>query len=297
MVRREYKILVAISVVLIISTVLYQLSLVKGELSLYNDGFNGASKLYRLVDIDVILDDGFIENLDPLDTAIIMPLLKPVGEEAYSILDYVYKGGMAIILDEHGFSNQLLSKAGYDVGVMNTTILDEIFKNSSRYYPLALNIYPKTMVEYILLNKPSYIYIRSRAKYVRVIAVTSNYSYADMDGDGYYSFGEPIKSFIVGVSIRYGRGSIVLFSDKDVFSNSVLDYRGNIEFLKQLVGKRKLYYCILYIDTPFIDYIRYYIDFSTKRRFSNIVYELTIYVFGLAFSMVFAYAITRKVGE
>ena len=293
MVSRSYRVLAVVSIILLVSMILYVLSTVQSELSIYNTGGNGASLFYEKLEPRLLLD---IEGLEKLsnNTAVITPLLKKPSDRDYTaMLKYVYRGGLLIVLDEEGYSNRLFSILGLNIRVMNTTVLDEIMKNKTRYYPLALLAKPVNSIDHVLLYKPVYIYIRPIGKRVEVVAETSPYSYADMDGNEYYSFGEPMKSFVVCIRVGYGAGSIILISDKDFISNNVVESSSNIEFIEYMIGNRTPYYCILYTNPTLIDIIRYYLYSSSQESVSGTLYTVVVIVVGVLFSLVYNYVVKK----
>lgn len=188
---------------------------------------------------------------------VIVPLQKRLVDR--DIIDYMYKllhgGSIVIILDEQGYSNELVKEIGLDIRVVNQTVLDEIQKYKSRYYPI-IKIYidgsNKTMS--LTLFMPSYILAgKNRSSYM--IGYTSKYAYADLDGNSVYSQGEHIGQYILVYGARIGYGLLIIVSDKDFITNRLLG--NNTWFLEELILDRELILYTRYLDLGFLDKMKY----------------------------------------
>ena len=85
---------------------------------------------------------------------------------------------------------------------------------------------------------------------------TSKYSYLDLNGNRLYDVGEEMGSYIVGVSIRVGRGMVVLIPDADFISNMALRNASNYEFVRDLVSKDACWLVLAGLDVTDIEHVR-----------------------------------------
>ncbi|MEM2757728.1 MAG: hypothetical protein QW596_04730, partial [Sulfolobales archaeon] len=180
---------------------------------------------------------------------IVVVLNNELQSSEYSVIeDLLSSGSTVVILDEYGYSNNLLKYLGLDALVVNHVVLDEVFKYGNREYPLLrLGGTELNLTTY----GPTYIYVSDSSF---VVAETSKYSYIDLNGDGYYSLGESMKSYPVVVQFYVGRGRLVLISDLDVISNGLFDT--NKLALIKLVGT-PVYIVINHLVLSNTDYLKY----------------------------------------
>lgn len=204
------------------------------ELSIYNTGWNGLSKLAR--DLNPIILSNLTEagGLDPGSTALIAPLTRPLAPVEVEVLaNYTLGGGLLVVLDEQGYSAPLLAALGVAARVeANATVLDQVYNlNGSRFHPIAE---PPSGGFRVALDKPRPIEARAG---VEVLLETSPYSYIDADGDGVYTPGEPLGPAPVAVTAVAGAGELVLVADTGVAMNHL--YPVNAPFLRHVIGDRQ----------------------------------------------------------
>ncbi|MEM2575715.1 MAG: DUF58 domain-containing protein [Sulfolobales archaeon] len=213
----------------------------------FNTGVNGVSKFteYFCSNFIYSLSDVF----KGFNGTIVVVLNNELQSSEYSVIeDLLSSGSTVVILDEYGYSNNLLKYLGLDALVVNHVVLDEVFKYGNREYPLLrLGGTELNLTTY----GPTYIYVSDSSF---VVAETSKYSYIDLNGDGYYSLGESMKSYPVVVQFYVGRGRLVLISDLDVISNGLFDT--NKLALIKLVGT-PVYIVINHLVLSNTDYLKY----------------------------------------
>lgn len=230
----------------------------------YNLGSNGYSKILSSIPSTInILKD--LEKMEQ-NALILIPLAKSMDTWAYDVIRNLLKHGMIIaILDEEGYSNNLMVHLGIGARIEAIKVLDEISKNRSREYPLVdlkMNNITLSMATY----KPSYI-VRG-VNECNFVAKTSKYAYADIDGNGYYTPGEPMGVYEVVCSWRIDNGWLWLIADLDIIANNILVLGNNIEFLKLLLSLnnvQKISLVIDYLNLTLVDSIRY--------RVNSIIFE------------------------
>lgn len=197
--------------------------------------------------------------MDNRSIVVVLPLERQIDSKAIEgIKRLLAHGSTVVVLDEKGYSNQLLEDIGISARVAPIAVLDEVSKVYSRFYPVAsIDIGNNTLR--IVTYKPSYISIENTSKTLAV-AKTSPYAYADVNGDGYYTVGEPIEPFVIVSLWRVGNGSLWLISDLDVFRNDLIRLGDNSRLFEVLVDSRPSYLVIGYLNLGSIDVLKYWLS-------------------------------------
>ena len=204
-------------------------------LSPYNLGVEGLSKFMELYSPEVSFGD---IPLRGYDTVVLVLDRGPVNSSIYR--DYVYGGGRLIILDEKGYSNDLLRDMGLDIRVSNMCVLDEVYKYWDRFHVKADTYHGYE----VGLAGPCYI----EAREADVLAYSSRFSYLDVDGNARYSMDEPMGSFPLIVRARVGAGEVILVGDSDFIANLFLDKGINRDFLGDILNG------VVLLDLSYTDY-------------------------------------------
>lgn len=221
--------------------------------SVFNTDDRGYSYLALITDakvsIDIPVDVG-------VGSVIFMPLTSHLDSSKYVVLESLLKkGSTVVLLDEEGYSNGFLRYIDVDAEIMNTKVLDEVYRVFSREYPLAsLEIGNASLA--LAMYRPSYIVLRGAEK-AKAIATTSRYSYSDTNGDGFYTSGEVMERHVVGCLWVLGNGSLWLLADLDIFANKLIGFGQNKNFLEFIAGKRDVYIVIGYAGANTIDRLKY----------------------------------------
>ena len=241
--------------------------------------FNVGSRGYsRLIDIlNAKLEDNIkdISIEEATKYAIVMPLQKRIIDR--ETIDYVnkllHRGSIVIILDEQGYSNELIKEIGLDIEIVNQTILDEIWRADNRFYPTS-KIYMADSNETLplVLHVPSHILMGiNRSGYM--IGYTSKYAYIDLDGSGNYSLGDQMGQYVLVYGDKIGDGLIVIVSDLDFAINELLD--DNKEFFGKIVYGRELILYTRYLDLGFLDKLKYgFLELNIIARQGSMEYLL-----------------------
>ena len=203
------------------------------ELSIYNTGWDGLSRLATDLGPAILSNLTQASSLDPASTALIVPLIRPLtAAEVEALSNYTLSGGLLVILDEAGYSAPLLEALGVGVRVeVNATVMDQVVNlNGSRFHPLAEQ--PGGGLR-VALDKPRPLEVTRGSD---VLLETSPYSYIDIDGDGYYTPGEPLGPVPVAVRARVGLGEVVVIADTGFVMNYL--YAENAAFIHAVIGDR-----------------------------------------------------------
>lgn len=241
----------------------------------YNIGFEGYSKLLdTIASIEIAKD---LNHIEPFSIAI-LPLTKEISNlNSEYIKNLTVAGVTIIILDENGYSNKLLKDLGLGIEIRKTKVLDEVSKYGSREYPVIVIDFNNTILR-IVTYKPSYIAsLKEFSK--EITGSTSDYAYADEDGNGFYTLGEVIGKYNVICSASLDKGSLWVIADLDILSNRVIDYLDNRRFIEILASSRKVYIALEGLDVGLFDIIRYTLTRGLGGIYSN------IFIFPLVFAV------------
>lgn len=211
----------------------------------YNDGIKLFIDRY---DAEAYYTQYTIDNVST-----IVLILEDTPHNISKYINYVENGGNLLILDNEGYSNNIISETGVDVAVYNSTVLDEVYKYRERFNVKA-NV---TIGDYsIVLYMPSYIEVAD--PHVEILAESSIYSYIDMDRGGNYTVGEPIGRWVLAVRYRYGEGYITIVSSKSLVCNEYIGL--NSRFLHELLDGGKVIVDLSTVKHKPIDSLKLYID-------------------------------------
>lgn len=263
----SYRVLVIVLVFFIpISSVALIINLpTETPYSPFNVGVNGYSGVVELLHTSIAYGLGDVPK--GFKGSVLLPLTKELVLHDYGVIKELVEGGVnLVILDEFGYSNNLLKYLGVNAVVVSGVVLDEVFRGSSRYYPLVKSSFSGRSLE-LITCRPAYIEVFDSS--YSFIGTTSNYSYVDLNGDGYYSLGEVMKPYVIIYSRRLGNGSITVVADLDVLSNELLSM--NSLGVKELVGS-PTYLIIGYLNLSSVDYVKYLL---TKLPVINYRRDLT----------------------
>jgi len=187
------------------------------------------------------------------DVSTIILILEDNPHNISKYINFLEDGGNLIILDNEGYSNTISSEIGAGIVVYNSTVLDEVYKYRERSNVKA----DVSIGNYsIVLYKPGYIEVSEPG--VDILAISSIYSYVDMDGGGNYTVGEPIGSRVLAVRYRYGNGYITIVSSKSLICNEYIGL--NSRFLDELVGGGRVIIDLSTVRHTSIDSLKLYID-------------------------------------
>ncbi len=231
--------------------------------SLINVYWNGYSEFEATVHPKLIASPADLLK-DPKSIYIIIPARNYTQLEIEEIIDYTLRGGTILLLsDRDNPANQILKDLGiksrFDGHIVRDPFFYEknpglVFANLSKTTVITTNA---TQIE---LDQATIIRPSSQAI---ALYKTSSSSYIDLDGNGYYTEGEPRGSFPVVVYEPMGNGGIILISDPDIWINGMIDKSMNKQFLIDLIKDKQVFLDISHLDMA--PYELYHIRISILR--------------------------------
>jgi len=232
----------AISVPLVTSSAPY---------SMYNNGPRGYSALASMAS-RIVWGPG-LSGVSDKDYVLLVAATKPLGNESLkNLVEWVETGGELIVLDEHGYANRLFDELGLGLRVRDVAVYDVLSNDGSRLDPVAVVRVSGEAIR-VVFHTVSLVEVNSS---VEVLASTSPLSYADIDGDGYYSFVDRLGPFPL-VAMAGHNGSVIVIPDLDVFANKYIGMYNNTGFLKTLLAGRKLAIYAQALNASSNDYLKY----------------------------------------
>jgi hypothetical protein len=177
---------------------------------------------------------------------------------------YAENGGTLVIMDETGIINNALSNFNINIRINGHLLLDPVFYYKSWKLPKITDITKTSItknVTTIATNLPSVLNITTHN--IKILAKSSPFSFLDLKGNYEPSPESPAGPFPIAAETSYGKGQIIIFSDSDLFINSMITLADNLQLLKNIAQNKKAI-----IDTGVWKK-------STQTIFRNII--LTIY--------------------
>lgn len=203
------------------------------DFNVFNEGPTGLSALTSRYSPSITLDTSYLTKLEPRSYAYLVIRSSEVGQsEVASLVDFLANGGLVIASGTPTFLNSLLKQLNVSVEVGEATVFDSIRNYGDRFHPLG---YSPTCNVTISTYLPRYIIINDDAK---IVAYSSEFSYVDLDGDGYMDLNEPEGPFPLVAAVSVKNGTLFVVSSPHIFTNSLLN--NNSQFLDCLVSGRKL---------------------------------------------------------
>lgn len=231
-------------------------------LSPFNVMDNGMSTTWRMLGLEIVQDMGEINSTG----AIILPLNRSLTNyEQYK--EFVRGGGILILLDTYGYSNEFLKKLGLESRINNLTVLDEISKYEDRFHIKASSV---THNLSLALYMPSFIELLRKED---ILAMSSRYSYVDRDRNWFYTPGDSLGKHPVAASIKVGEGKIILIADLNFLTNKMVSLGNNIQFIDMVLENRSSYLDLSGIDVSPIDRAKVLLHTLTQK-YNYWVYSL-----------------------
>ena len=191
----------------------------------WNTGGNGLSTLYRETHST---PTGNLTR-ETCSTTIILVLNKPIPPEQASIISNSVKCGSTLIIgDTQGYSTPILRDLGLTIAFHEAQVMDQISSHNNRWQPKTI-----VMGSYNIVV-PNATYIQPTTKPTLLQAWTSPYAYADLDGDGYLSPGDPVGRYTLLAGWRVGRGRLILIPSTLYFTNNYIRLQDNLQLIKTL---------------------------------------------------------------
>lgn len=206
--------------------------------SVYNADYNGFSDIYEMLrreGYNMKIEASDSGNVSYLGTGTLWVIFSPTNKytekEKEKLKDFVSRGGYLLVADRFDGGREL-------AGVFDITLFGHALVDYSSYVkrqdlpvlPAALD----SQTTYALVYKfPAAI--DNYPENTRIISKSSRISFIDTDDNGKITSKDYGGSFPVAVETKYEKGTIVFFSDPNVFSNDLIGRKDNLKFARDLV--------------------------------------------------------------
>lgn len=188
----------------------------------------------------IISNQTIKDNKLPYDAIVLITPTKPFStEEVTNLLNFVWKGGRLIIIADHtnlyghaDVLNSLLHKLKIH---LNDDTLYDNFDYYKDYHiniksPLLNRMYTKTNSS---LNVPFYSYVWGISDII--ISEKADYTKENFFGKLEFTEDDAVGSYPVGVTLLYGLGNVIIWTDSTLFSNFAISQKNHIYLLDYLV--------------------------------------------------------------
>lgn len=259
----------------------------------FNTGGDGYSQLVTYSHAVIVGTYTRLEGVNASNATLILPVVRWLRDSGlYNFLrGFLKAGGTVVVIDSVGYSNPLISYLGVNASVEGHPVLDEVLKLGDRFHPLLKveGLGNLSSRGYVASHMPSSIRLGEGLR-PYLLAVTSRYAYADLDGNGFLSPGEVMRPYAVVACWRVGRGSLALVADYALFSNSLINYTGNRLLLTHLTGLRRTYFLTEGLNLSGVDRVKAQaLSVSIGLRRESASFGLLEYVVFLGLVAVVAY--------
>ena len=177
-------------------------------------------------------------------TLILIPYLKYTTVELEQINSFVNRGGRLVLADDYGHGNQILEYLGLRTRFSRETLLDPLLNYKNKQFPKITHLEPSPLtsdIESLVFNHATSL---ANVATVNTIALSSPFSFLDLNGNGMWEDGEPTGPLPVITCHNLGNGQIILVADPSLFINSMETTEGNGSFIQNIAATTSS----LYID-------------------------------------------------
>jgi len=177
---------------------------------------------------------------------------EPIKDQDSEILKkFVNNGGILILMDEYGFINKTLIYMETNATIVNYPLLDPLYKFKSSQFPkVEISIGERKLKVYL-----NYASILIYGKGLP-IGFSSYFSYLDKNINNIHDFNEPYGSMCIAAVYNIGKGKLIVFSDSDIFINSMINLGENSDLAKYLINNSKAYLIKDYLSFSYYTTIR-----------------------------------------
>lgn len=257
--------------------------------SIYNDGADGYSLMAEKYSVAPMTRLSSIA--DPGRSIVIAPLLQSLDAKSVNeIAQFVSKNGTVLLLDESNYSKPLLKAMNISAEVLSKKVYDYILNyNGDPRIPL-LNLTFNNESYRCFAYEPSAIELIVPGNETFLIANTSQFSFIDNDGNGYFSPGDSFGPLTVALGMSFGEGRVFLIADLSFFSNGNLTLGDNEKLLSMILGNYEYrYFYMNGLSLPAFDKAKLYLSSFSLGSSSYDVREAVAFSSLVALALVFYY--------
>lgn len=216
--------------------------------SVVNRGDEGLSILRDLFNASVSVDLSRLRVAEPSRTAYLIIRSSSITPgEVRELTYFLSEGGYVVASGDSEFVGSIAGYLNLSVGFESGIVYDMIYNEVDRFHPIGFSSYCNTTV---ITYRP----YRITAGDSDVLAYSSNFSYVDLDVDGYMDVSEPLGPFPLAVSVSVGQGRLIFVSSPWVFTNKLVNI--NEAFLRCVLSGRDLIIDQAGVKDNLLEYLR-----------------------------------------
>lgn len=165
---------------------------------------------------------------------ILIPYLQSTPAELEALNSFVIQGGTLILADDYGYGNQILEYLGLKARFAEQPLLDPLVNYKNKWFPQIPHIKSSPFtsdIENLVFNHATCL---TNIEAANVLALSSSFSFLDLNGDQTWQEGEPTGSLPVISLHNLGSGQLILVADPSMFINSMETMTGNDNFMHNI---------------------------------------------------------------
>lgn len=169
-------------------------------------------------------------------TLIVVPYLELTDIELEQLASFVNNGGRLILADDYAHGNSVLAYLGLATRFSGEILLDPLSNYKNANFPLINHIQSDPLTqgtESLVLNHATSLENVSDAN---AIALSSSFSFLDLDEDGQYDEDETSGPLPVIGHESLGQGQVIIIADPSLFINSMDELGGNQALLDNIAA-------------------------------------------------------------
>ena len=169
-------------------------------------------------------------------TLILIPYLDFTPAELGELKSFVTQGGTLVLADDYGYGNQILEYMGLKARFSGEILLDPLFNRKNKWFPRISHLASSSVTsntESLILNHATCL---SDVEASDVLALSSSFSFLDLNGNQSWDEGEPTGPLPVISRHSLGSGKMILISDPSIFINSMETIESNYNFIQNLAA-------------------------------------------------------------
>ena len=155
-----------------------------------------------------------------------IPFEKPQSVQLWSFLN---AGGTVLLADDYGTGNTLLEGLNVSARFAGQPLADLYFYSKSPSFPVISQFTADPITRNlttIIMDHASYLNV-SNPVTVKVLAISSPFSFIDESNNGTLSPAEKTQSYPVIATTHIGRGILVLVANSYIFTNEMISQLNN----------------------------------------------------------------------
>lgn len=224
-----------------------------------NADWNGCSKVAGATS-NLTLVSSYDSNtmIGPALLAIIGPGVQFSEQDALQVEHFMKTNGTVLLADDFGTGNGLLELLNLTIRFGGKPLADLAFYSRNPSFPIVVDISQSsftTNITALVLNHPTNVDI-GNSTIATVLAVSSPFSFIDMNGTGTPARNEVIRPYPVIVSVKVGTGTLILVSDPSMFTNEMIGIYDNMRLLQNALisGRGAMFFDEAHLyKAPFTD--------------------------------------------